>query len=322
MNIAYTFNNKFVPQVATSICSICENNKTEKITFFLITDGMSAENQHKLENFIEKYKQKSEFIEIGDVRKHFDFGFDTTGWNPVIVTRLLIDKFLPKSVDRVLYLDGDTIVRGSLAELYDTDMCGVVLGMGTEPTVDKERKDALVSEEHFYYNSGVLLIDLKKWRDRKISKKLLDYYKDHDGKLFAPDQDAINGALDGEIYTLAPKYNFFNIYNQYPYKFLKKLAAPVKYFTEQEYNESTNNPIIIHYLGEERPWRAGNTHKYRDDYKKYLAMTPWRNTPDDAGWRLYFICWRIFNVITKPFPILRYKIITSLIPLILKLRSK
>lgn len=322
MNIVYTFNNKFVPQVAAGICSICENNKSAKIIFYLIADGLSRENHQKLIDFIKGYKQNCKIIEIGNIRNHFDFDFDTTGWNPVIITRLLLDKFLPKTIDRVLYLDGDTIVRDRLDDLYNIDMGKAVIGAGVEPTVNRDRKEKLVGPNCLYYNSGVLLIDMKKWRKEKTGEKLVDYYRAHDGRLFAPDQDAINGALKGEIYALEPKYNFFNIYTQYPYRYLRKLVAPAEYFSPTEFEDSVKNPVIIHYLGEERPWRAGNTHKYRNDYKKYLAMTPWKDTPDDTGWNAYFLCWRIFNTITKPFPALRYKIIDSLIPIVLKLRTK
>lgn len=322
MNIVYTFNDKFVPQVAASICSICENNRSEQITFYLIVDDLTKDNQHKLTDFIKSYNQELEIIQIGDIREHFDFNFDTTGWNPVIVTRLLLDRFLPKKVKKVLYLDGDTIVRDNLSDLYNINMHGAVIGAGIEPTVNQKHKDTLLDTKSFYYNSGVLLIDLRKWRSEHISKKLTDYYRAHGGKLLAPDQDAINGTLEGKIYTLPPKYNFFNIYNQYTYNFIRKLVSPIEYFSKSEYNESLQNPVIIHYLGEERPWRAGSTHKYRSDYKKYLALTPWKDTPDDSGWRIYFACWSVFNVITKPFPALRYKIITSLIPLFLKLRTK
>lgn len=322
MNIVYTFNDKFVPQVAAGICSICENNQDEKITFYLIADGLSLENHQKLKDFVKSYHQDIKIIEIGDIRKYFDFDFDASGWSPVVVTRLLLDKFLPNAVNRVLYLDGDTIVRGNLSNLYYTDMGESVIGAGAEPTINRVRKDTLVGPKSLYYNSGVLLINMKKWRKEHTGKKILDFYRAHDGRLFAPDQDAINGALAGEIYTLSPKYNFFNIYTQYPYKFLKKLVAPAKYFSEQEYRDSVKNPIIVHYLGEERPWRAGSTHKYKDDYKKYFEKTPWHDVPDEEGWRIYFVCWNIFNAITKPFPALRYKVITSLIPLFIKLRAK
>ncbi len=321
MRIVYTLNDKFVPQVAAGICSVCENNKTEKIDFYLITDKVNKENQKKLKEFVASYKQTLQIIEIGDIGRHIDFDFDTTGWNSIVLARLVLVKLLPKNVDRIIYLDGDTIVRGSLVDLYGTDMGQSVIGASIEPTASEKHKQSL-NIDGAYYNAGVLLIDLKKWRKERTGQKILEYYAAHDGKLFANDQDAINGALRSEIYTLAPKYNFCNIYTQYPYRFLQKLVMPTVYFSEQEFKRNSKNPIIIHYLGEERPWRAGNHHRYRDDYRKYLSKTPWRNTPDEEGWKTYYACWEIFNTITKPFPIIRYKIITSLIPFVINLRAK
>ena len=321
MNIVYTLNDKFVPQVAAGICSICENNQTENITFYLISDRISKKHQQQLKKFVAGYGQKLQIVEIGDVKQYFEFEFDTTGWNPIVLTRLVLDKLLPNNVDRILYLDGDTIVRDSLAELYHTDMGKSVIGASIEPTADQARKQTL-HLQGAYYNAGVLLIDMYKWRQEKTGQKILNYYAAHNGKLFANDQDAINGALKNEIYTLAPKYNFCNIYYQYPYKFLQKLVKPATYFSELDFADSVQNPVIIHYLGEERPWRAGNTHRYRDDYKYYLSKTPWKDTPDEAGWQTYFIFWNLFNTLTRPFPNLRYQIITSLIPFVLQQRAK
>lgn len=49
---------------------------------------------------------------MGDIKQYFDFEFDTTGWNSIVLARLVLDKFLPEDMEKVLYLDGDTIVRG------------------------------------------------------------------------------------------------------------------------------------------------------------------------------------------------------------------
>lgn len=323
MNILYTLNDKFVPQVAAGICSICENNKDlDNITFYLISKEITDENKNKLKEFAKKYNRELIVKELGDIKQYFDFEFDTTGWNSIVLARLLLDKFLPDDVEKILYLDGDTIVRGSLKDLWDTDIDEYVIGASIEPTVDRDRKKSLGLEFKPYYNAGVLLVNLKKWREKNAGKIILDYYKENDGKLFANDQDAINGSLNDDIYTLLPKYNFYNIFYQYSYKFLSKLMKPVEYIKKEEFDECVKNPIIIHYLGEERPWREGNHHKYKKDYEKYLKLTPWSDTDYEKGWKTYFIFWYMFNFVTKPFPSLRYKIINSLIPTFMKIRSK
>ena len=256
MNILYTLNDKFVPQVAAGICSICENNKDlDNITFYLISKEITDENKNKLKEFAKKYNRELIVKELGDIKQYFDFEFDTTGWNSIVLARLLLDKFLPDDVEKILYLDGDTIVRGSLKDLWDTNIDEYVIGASIEPTVDRDRKKSLGLEFKPYYNAGVLLVNLKKWREKNAGKIILDYYKENDGKLFANDQDAINGSLNDDIYTLLPKYNFYNIFYQYNYKFLSKLMEPVKYIEKKEFEECVKEPVIIHYLGEERPWR-------------------------------------------------------------------
>lgn len=323
MNIFYTLNDKFVPQVSAGICSVCENNKDfDEITFYLISMGVTKTNQNKLKKMVSKYKRNIEIIELGDLKQYFDFEFDTNGWNPIVLSRLLVDKILPKKINKVLYLDGDTIVRGNLKELWYDDMNNKVIGASIEPTVDKKRKANLGLSNSHYYNAGVLLIDLEKWRKEKTGKKIIEFYKDNKGNLFANDQDAINGALKDQIYTLLPKYNFYNVFYQYPYWFLKKLELPANYISKEVFDECVKNPLIIHYLGEERPWRKYNTHKYKADYEKYLSMTPFNDQKQEDGWHMYFICFRIFNVVTKPFPRIRYNIINSLIPIFMKIRSK
>lgn len=323
MNILYTVNDKFVPQLGAGICSVCENNRqVEEIHFYVFSSGITSQNKVELQQLAKSYERDITIIEIKDIQEYLDFEFDTLGWNQVILARLFMSKILPESVDKILYMDGDTIVRGSLKELWELDLKGKTLGMSIEPTANRQRKNELGLEEKYYYNSGVLLVDLKRWRQMKAEELIIDFYREKKGNLFAPDQDAINGALKDEIIPIFPKYNFCNIYYQYPYRFLCKLTRPLKYFSEIEFVESLNNPIIIHFLGEERPWRKGNTHKYRDDYKKYLKMTAWKDAPMEEGWQLYFLCWRIFNVFTKPFPQLRYSIIDHLIPYFMKYRSR
>ncbi len=323
MNILYTINDKFVPQAAACMTSICENNKSsDSITFYIMGMGISDSNNKKLCDLAERYGRNSVIIEIGAMEQYFDFSFNTTGWNEIVLARLLVDRILPNEIKRVIYLDGDTIVRGNLSDMWNIDLGDKTLAMSVETTVNRKNKAVLGLEDELYYNAGVLLIDLDKWRSLDCGKRIIEYYEAHNGRLFANDQDAINAVLKDEIYQLLPSYNFCNTYTQYPYWFLRQLVKPQKYIEKNIYEECKRNPIIIHYLGEDRPWRRGNTHKYKTDYERYLGMTEWADTQQEEGWELYFVVWKCFNTITKPFPRLRYSIITNMIPIVMKRRSK
>lgn len=186
---------------------------------------VTVENKKKLKKFFkDKYDRTVIFIELDNLSDYFDFDFDTNGWNPIVLARLLLAELLPKKLDKVLYLDGYTIIRGSLKELYNIDMKDKSVAASIEPTIDKKRKNSLNLLGFPYYNAGVLLVDLVNWRKFETGKKIINYYRIHNGQLFANDQDAINGALKGDIITLSPKYNFYNIFYQYNYQFLSKLC--------------------------------------------------------------------------------------------------
>ena len=320
MNILYVLDNNFISQVAASICSVCENNKSDELFFHVFTYNVTNDNKNNLINFVEKYQKKINIYDLDNLNKYFDYNFDTLGWRPVILGRLVCDKILPSDVEKILYLDGDTIVIDSLSELYNTNLESCYIGACIEPTVDKQRKNALGLKGYPYYNSGVLLIDLKKCRKDNVFPNIIEYYINNKDKIFAPDQDAINGCLKGKIYTLVPKYNFVNSFKFYPYRVLNKIAGEKCFVDLESYKDSLNNPVIIHFLGEERPWREGNTNKFRYEYIKYAKKTPW-GYQDEKGWSLYFFFWRIFNFVMIPFPKSRYKIINSLIPFVMKLRK-
>ena len=114
MNILYIFDNNFVPQAAASICSLLENNRfAENITIYIMSLHVSEDSEKKLEAFIGNYADEGHvrhtvFIEIDDIPSYFDFEIDTAGWNDIVLARLLLDRFLPEEVERIIYLDADT----------------------------------------------------------------------------------------------------------------------------------------------------------------------------------------------------------------------
>lgn len=323
INIVYTVNDNFVPQLATGICSVCENNKSEEVCFYVISYGITEANKEKLKKYVASYGKKIEIIELGNLEDYIDFEFDTSGWNPIVLARLVLTELLPDDVEKVLYLDGDTMVRASLKELWEMDMHGKVIGAVVEPTANHSRKAVInLREEEPYCNAGVLLIDMVRWKETRADKRVLEFYKKYDGKLFANDQDAINGALKEDIIWLPIEYNFCNSYRFYPYKTLKKIMSPCKFVDYSDYQKAMNNPVIIHFLGEERPWRIGNKNPFTPEYLQYWSKTPWKDSNLETGWKKYFVAFNAFNVIMKIAPYCRYKIIDKMIPWVLEHRGK
>lgn len=323
MNIVYTTNDAFADKVGTSICSVYENNRdVEELSVYVIGQDLSLDNKKKFRRLAKRHGREIWLIDLGPLEEYFDFPLEAKGWSPIVLSRLLMDKLLPDTLERALYLDGDTVDIRSLGDLWATDLHGKVLGGCIEATYDRKKKRKLGLESYPYINAGVLLVDLKKWKEADCFRRIVVYYQEHQTELFAAEQDAINAVLKDEIYYLPPKYNFYNIYWFYPYRVLRKLMGQAHYYAHQTYDESMRNPTIIHYLGEERPWRKGNHHRFLKYYEKYHARTPWKDVGQEKGWELYFRCWGIFNACMKPFPTARYWVMNHLIPLFIKGRER
>lgn len=320
MNILYTVNDAFVPQLAAGMVSVCENNEVaSEINFYVFSDGVTEDNRRAIAQMLVPYGRKVSFVDICGFMEKVGQEFDTSGWNEIVMSRLLVASFMPETVSRVIYLDGDTIVRRSLESFWSLDLKGKTIGVAPEPTADKKRRRNLGIADRHYFNAGVLLIDLDKWRERSVEQRVLDYCRTNADGLFANDQDALNVVLKDEAFYVPPALNSCNSYWLYPFSWLNELMPG--FCTESEYFEARNNPTIVHYLGEERPWRKGNQHRYGSSYVHYLGKTPWRDAPMEDGWVAYFKAWKAFNSLFAHFPKARYRIVNGLIPMFMKFRK-
>ena len=323
MRILYASDENYVRHAAVSMLSLMEANKdSDEIDIHLLSMGITPESAGALRELVTTRGRSLTIHELGDIRRWFDFSFDSRGFAPSALARLFLAHFLPEDDEKVLYLDCDTVVLRDLSFLFETDLGDAYLGMAVEPTVSRKRREELgLPERQPYFNSGVLLFNMPLWRAENAEAQVLDYYRSKGGNLMAPDQDALNGAFPTRIKPLPPSCNFGSVQIYYPWKVQKKICTPAAFCGEAEYQATAFPPAVVHFLGEERPWRAGNRHPYTPVYEQYLRQTPWRDTPPEEGWRLYFRCFYLFNALTKPFPLLRYHIIDSLIPLFMRVRA-
>ena len=92
-------------------------------------------------------------------------------------TRLWLGEFFPQTVDRVLYLDADIVVVGSIAPLWNVDLGGALMGAVDIPGSDRGVTRLGMRAEDGYFNAGVLVIDLKQWRATRAEETVLDYIR-------------------------------------------------------------------------------------------------------------------------------------------------
>ena len=286
--------------MGASLYSLLDHNRQlPLLDIYILSVGMSKEPQQKLRSIAERFSRRLFVVELGNLAERFPYEINTRGFDISAMARLFAPQVLPKSVKRCLYLDCDTIVCGDIGELYHTELGSCLTAMVMEPTVYSEMKEAIgMKKDDAYFNSGVILMDLEGWRRGQLLQKMLEFYGNHAGSLFACDQDTINGTLKGRILSLPPKYNFFTNYRYFHYYTLLGLCGAYEQVGKAAFGEAKRSPVIIHYLGDERPWIAGNHNHYKGLYQWYLRQTPWKGMALQEGKRLYMQLWWVFNKIS------------------------
>lgn len=272
INILCATDDNYVPYCGIMLTSLFENNREEQVNVYVIIDKpLSPANSKRFQRLAAKYGQNIEMVMID---KTVLSQFPTKGmdyWSIAMYYRIFAADLLPKDVHRLLYLDCDIIVTGSLQSLMDMDMTGDAVGVvgdifkGFDDCYERLR----YPKEKFYFNSGVLLINLDVWREQRICQQCMDYLLHNYEKLFANDQDVLNAVLRDKKMVLPISYN-------YQIQFRKK------YFFEQ-YNEafqqeilSVNQPVVIHYAAPIKPWNCLYFKKpFKKEWWHYCHKSPW-----------------------------------------------
>ena len=198
--IVFACDDAYAMPLATALRSVVEaNTDAWPCEFHVITDSISADNQRKIFKSLPSGSASIRWINV-DISPFREF--QTLGHiSRITYARLLIPYVFPEAVSKVLYLDADTLVLDNLQPLWEADLHGSAVAAVLDRLVLWHIKSSRPGWEQIpkvrdYFNAGVLLIDLKRWRELRISEKAVKYLQAHPKSPFS-DQDALNVAGDG-----------------------------------------------------------------------------------------------------------------------------
>jgi len=174
-------------------------------------------------------------------------------------TRLFLASLLPPELDRVLYLDCDLLLCRPITELAGADLHGHTIGAVVDFSAPRiALPDALLGWRSLgldgrlpYFNAGVLVIDLARWRALGLEQRLRDHVRDHRELLRWHDQDALNACAAGDIEELAP------IWNVQVMRRLGRYSGPAfALYPRAVLEDAFDRPAIAHFGGYDKPWHA------------------------------------------------------------------
>ena len=258
INVAFCIDNNYPLYTMLVINSILLNNKSQsKYTFYIINNNLSLWNKLRMKLYVYLKGEKIEFIKvdtsvIDNGKNLFDSNEITKHVSRIGTARILLPKLLPKEINKVLYLDSDMLVVSDLKELYDISLDNCYAAMALDISVYNQitnREGYILEgkEQNYYYNTGMILVNLLAWRKYNLSDLMIDYLRQNNIKF--GDQDALNVVLKNNIKQISNKYNNYEIIG---------LGSIIK----------LENSSIIHYITSKKPWI-----NYRKEYDEYWGKS-------------------------------------------------
>lgn len=256
-----------------TMVSILENTNNKVIFHLLYDNKLSEKSIIKTKLNIEIYAKIEEKYGIEILYHHIDLPDwvlqlpAINYYTPGSLYRFNIPDVVDKSIEKIIYLDIDIVVTMDIYDLWNIDIENYSIGAVCNELTklspsQKKYYDKLGINVNQYFNSGVLLMNLKKMRDTQSlpyeGYSLLQQYPAV-GKAW-PDQDILNALFQKDMLRLEKKYNTFVDYNSR----IMNIA----------YNKNEADNAILHFLGHNKPWRIyyGGEDRY---YWEYLVKTPW-----------------------------------------------
>lgn len=265
IHIVSVADDNYAQHLGVMMTSLLENSKNSNdITFHILHDGLSEINKKKLTEVVSKYHSYINFYLI-DKEGFMDFGL--RDMSHVAYYKVIIPSVLDYSISKAIFLDCDVIVKDDINKLWKMNIDNYHLAAVKD--IGFDRHDELgIPENEIYFNSGVMLLNLEKWRNENITDAVLNFIILNSKKTTLHDQDALNAILYNTWYPLHPKWNqqtkFFN----------KQITTHA--FNQSERLFAMTNPSIIHYTGPSKPWHYFNERPFKEEYFNYLKLSPWK----------------------------------------------
>ena len=239
--IFFSTDDNYVPFLTVALHSIIENARTDyNYKIIILNSELKPENVEKIVEF-ENENFKVEFADvnkkIADVSKNMTLGLRDYYSNSIYY-RIFIPSLFP-NYDKALYLDADIVVIDDISKLYFEDLEDNLLGAVTDDVVNgndsfkKYSETVLGISPSQYFNSGILVMNLKKLRDFEIENKFVHLIGTYNFDTIAPDQDYLNYLCKGKV--------------KYIHKGWDRMPMEDENFSDEDLH-------LIHYNMFKKPW--------------------------------------------------------------------
>jgi lipopolysaccharide biosynthesis glycosyltransferase len=273
IEVAFASDAEFAMQLGVALTSLARAHGPGEVAATVLHDGMPAADVARIERCVAgRIELRWREIDAEELRG----AHHMPTLSHATLFRLLLPALMPDELRRVIYLDSDVVVARSLRPLWEADLgdqlVGAVRDAGAPFPAGPYGTDWQglgLSPSTPFFNAGMLLIPLDRWREEEIGAQALAVLRRSQPRW--GDQDALNVALQGRWTELGREWNL-----QTPDVVGNGLAWAL--WTDAV--EAANaDPAVVHYTERDKPWHADTAHPLAWRWSEVLAETEW------AGWR-------------------------------------
>ncbi len=260
LTVAYATDDHYFALTLVSMTSVAINNPG--VHFILLHTGLKEETFQGINDLTAHYTCTVEF-KLVDLQEFENLPLSL--WVTVHAWfRIKLAEWFP-NLDRILYLDCDTLVIGNLEALWNVDLGNNYVGVVEDIWNGKQYSRRLKMKSADYFNSGVILIACERWRQDHLFERMKAFCLNNPRKIVFCDQDTLNAVIDERKVILDPKFNLIDgWWRHYHYDYVGD--------HEEAYLKAREIPVIIHYTGC-KPWQKGCLNAYCDQWWDYAAKT-------------------------------------------------
>jgi lipopolysaccharide biosynthesis glycosyltransferase len=275
--VLFCTDSNYWQHMGAALASLLANNRGHKFRIMVCSLHPDPESERKINKIATGFGNAVvEFIRfVPDRSKSFPINGHIT---LAAYLRLFMSEYIDPKIDKLLYLDCDLIVRTDIGALWAVDIDGYLAAAVLEPwfpaskampgQIEDERHSLGFNRGDAYFNSGVMLVNVARWRRDDLLSRFIACANKCNSTLTFWDQDILNSVLRGQVAFLGPRWNFLAIYAE---------MLPQQFgLRRDEFLQIRRDPGVVHFTTAHKPWQYVAEPQYKRCYWEALSLTPWK----------------------------------------------
>lgn len=293
IKIVFICDEKFAMPLCVALTSLKKNKRLNTIyNIYILYDKLNIYSQDQIlklngDDFSIAFVRATCMNWLDNINTEAILGKDISA-NKVAMAKFFISDIFD-NIDKILYLDSDILVLKDLSDLYQKDVGDYYAAVVPELDIGEfDYMERLGIRNRHYFNSGVMLLNLKKMRQESISAKLMNYRVN--GLNYYMDQDTFNVIFGDQVLYLGYEYNCLNKHYE------QLLFERENYLKRERYSEVN----ILHFASKYKPW-VYLLPNASEIFLHYYNMSPYKDI------YLYLVPYETDHNYIFPFSKVKYK---------------